>query len=124
MPTIPMKARHTPARPEMLSFDIRQIRRGARLRKWMAFSSGDTYDIGQSIDGTRREVAAKILEKIAKELRNGRHKPALIISITHAYLHNPLEGNPEIEVQVKALRELANELERGWNLVTARPESP
>src|SRR5260370_28394053 len=111
-------AKRVPAKPEMLSFDIRQFRRGSHRRQWAAFwyQAPDLYDIGQGIDGTRREVAAKILENIAKELRNGRHKTSLIISVTHTYLHDPLKKYPvEIEVQAKALRELAADLERRWN---------
>jgi acyl-CoA reductase-like NAD-dependent aldehyde dehydrogenase len=71
--------------------------------------------MGATKDGTRREAAAQLLEKIAAEIRADRHKAGLILSLTHSYLKNPLESDhQEIKVQAQALRELADDLERTW----------
>lgn len=111
-------ARHR-AKPSSLSYEITEFRRGKGPRSWAAMTlGGKPYHIGPTADGTRREVAARILEKIAQELREDRHKPALLISITHSYLHDPLKRpeRPEIVAQVRALHDLADELERRYLL--------
>jgi hypothetical protein len=85
---------------------------------WAAHSSPPypkVYKIGQDIDSTRREVAAQILEEIAKDVRNGRHKPSLIISITHGYLRDPRDSVAEIEIQERALRDFADTFKERCN---------
>ena len=113
--------KRTPTRPAVVTFDIHQFRRGRNRRTWAAYASPpspELCDIGEGIDSTRREVAAQILEKVASEIREGRHKASIIVSITHCYLHEPAKqpDHPEIAVQARALRELADGLERQWGL--------
>jgi hypothetical protein len=101
----------------MLTFHICEFRRGNKQRVWTAHVLGVKIGAtGSTKEGTRQEVAAQVLEKVAAEIRQDRHKAAVILSVTHGYNKGLKNGCEEIKVQAQALREMADDLERKWGL--------
>jgi hypothetical protein len=101
------------SKPSTLTFHIAEIRRGNEERIWGAHVLGTQIALtGPTREGTRREAAAQLLEKIAAEVRQDRHKAAIIVSLTHGFLTRPKAGlNDEAKAQARALREMADSLE-------------